>query len=546
MKFGSLKIFITQHIEHLRISTVRLALFNSLLFVVGIWITIALVYWQVTVFMEHRVDHIIEVYSGNFDKLDHNGVLKTVEDSMKRDLRKIDLYGVFTSGGEKIIGNLTSLPANIKDDGVIREFYNRGTSEAYKNSFGDSDTKNIYLARAKALRLEEGEILVIGRDISEFVEIRRILLNGLITGSVIVLLFGLLSGYALGIKPLKRIKQIQLLSEQIMLGSFSLRMPVTKRRDELDLLAGTVNLMLSEIEKLVIEIRGVTATIAHDLRTPLTKVRLLLSKGLLLCNTENDKDISSQAKELFKKSVLETDHLLERFTAILRIAEIESSIRKKGFHLISLAETLTQVFEMFEPLAEEKGIAFKLNISPCSNIYADPMLMLEAISNLVDNAIKFSPSNKIKIDKAINNKLEQSPNHKADDKATKETSDQPTVLISLYCIESIINIDIIDSGPGLPADIQIALLAEGFEGLVSKEVSPLDSSQKLTDANSFSHISEVVPVDKITPDTPPNVGFGLGLGIVKAILRLHNFRLIAQECQIGTHLKIKCPALSDL
>jgi signal transduction histidine kinase len=541
MKLGFVKIFITQLNEHLRISTVRLALFNSLLFVLGIWITIALVYWQVTVFMEQRVDHIIEVHSSSFNKLDHNGVRKAVEDSMKRDLRKIDLYGVFTPDGEKIIGNLSSLPLNIKDDGIIREFFIRGPSESYKNSLGDSDTKNIYLARAKALRAEAGEILVIGRDISEFVEIRRILLNGLITGSAIVLLFGLLIGYALGIRPLKRIKQIQLLSEQIMLGSFSLRMPVTKRRDELDLLAGTVNLMLSEIEKLVIEIRGVTATIAHDLRTPLTKVRLLLSKGMLLYNAEKEKDISAQTQELFKKSILETDHLLERFTAILRIAEIESSIRKKGFQLISLADTLTQVFEMFEPLAEEKGIALKLNISPCSNIFADPMLMLEAISNLVDNAIKFSPPHKIKcgVNNLINlpNQIELEP--------SQNSSGQPSVLILLNCTESIVNIDIIDSGPGLPVDIQIALLADELEGLDSKIVNPLDSIQKLTQARANSLINSPDPIGKHVLDTPSNVGFGLGLGIVKAILRLHGFRLIALECEIGTHLKIKCPTLSN-
>lgn len=532
---------ILKHFSHLldrlNVSTVRLAVINSLLFVFGIWITIALVYWQVTIFMEQRVNHIIEVYSKQFNELSVKGTLEAVEDSVRRDSRKIDLFGVFSLDGTKVSGNISYLPKEIGLDGQIREFQYKGTSEAfrYQLSTKNVEDQGIFLARAKAVKIDEDLVLIIGRDISEFVVIRRILLNGLITGSSIIFAIGLLIAVMLGVRPIKRIKQIQHLSEQIVLGQFNLRMPISRRRDEIDMLASTVNLMLSEIEKLITEIRGVTATIAHDLRTPLTRVRLLLSKGTQICagtdsQPEEQRGLNSEqlimrCSELFEKSIEEADQLLERFTAILRIAEIENHMRTIGFKEINPADILQQIHEMFEPLADAKNIELRLITDPTNNIYADPALLLEAVSNLVDNAVKFTPST---------DNCNVSENLEAH--STK-------ILIHLHNHAMCPVIDIVDDGPGIPED-----LFESYPHIALHKFQLPTSTFTQNNAQKSPHMDYKVSahtnssIPDFNVDYQRRNSYGLGLGIVNAILRMHRFRISVIPTTRGAHIRISCGA----
>lgn len=505
--------------DRLRISTVRLALINSLLFVMGSLITIGIVYWQVTVFMEHRVDHIIDVYAADFNNIGVPQVLDRVEEYIKRDSRKIDLYGVFTGEGAKISGNLRYLPPEIGTDGQIREFKNISQAEKYF----ESDEPTFNLARAKVMKIDQNLRLVVGRDISEFAAIRQILLNGLILGSSIVLIFGLIIGLVLGIRPLARIAVIKEISQEIMLGNFSLRIPISKRLDELDMLAVTVNLMLTETEKLLLDIKGVSSTIAHDLRTPLTRVRFLLSNGLALNDIQNN-NLAAENFEIFNKSIYETDQLLQRFTALLRIAEIENHMRKSGFKKVDPKIILEQIIEMFEPLAEARGVNLILNIVSHEEIFADSSLMLEAISNLVDNAIKFSNPPSTEHIEVFNS--------------------SSTVQIDLLSINDQTIIQVSDAGTGMTKELveylnsthtksnlhnsHDEIFSESIQLIKNKKElnqnSPTNSKLKSRSAQSFGKI----------------LGHGLGLGIVKAILRLHQFELVANSNAQGTQIKIYC------
>ena len=535
---------LTQIKARFRITTVRLALLNCFFFVIGIWITITLVYWQVSILMEHRVDHIIDVYAKNFENLELHEVIKTVDESVRRDSRKIELYGVFTNQGVRLSGNLNYLPNEINLNGETAEFEYKDSSEVFKNDLQISDELRSFPARAKSFNIDSNTVLVIGRNVSEFEAIRKILLTGLITGSSIILTMGFLIGITLAVPALRRIQYIQLLSKKIMLGDFTLRLPISKRNDEIDILATTINSVMTEIEELISEIRGVTATIAHDLRTPLTRVRLMLSKGILL--TENSNFDATQrsllAHELFIKSIEESDHLLARFTAILRIAEIENHMRKAGFKNTRLEDVLQQIYEMFEPIAEDKGIKLILELEPTAPVYADPDLLLEAVSNLVDNAIKYSPTPDSDKD---------SPDSKANTDFVKcsienSTFNHISVIIRLRTVDSYPVIDIIDSGIGISEDVfntfnQETLNAAKFKhSLQSGLEGSNQNSLTTTQFNDSNRTASTQSINQLELSAGLGKGFGLGLGIARAIFRLHHFEMIALPRSKGAHLSISC------
>ena len=526
---------LTQLKARLRITSVRLAVLNSLFFIFGIWITIALVYWQVSIFMEQRVERIIDVNAKNFHNLDLKNIIKNVDESVKRDSRKIELYGVFTKEGVKLSGNLNYVPREIALNGETSEFEYKEYGEILKNESQTSNEIRSFPARAKLFEIDTNTVLVVGRDISEFEAIRKILLNGLITGSSIILTMGFLIGISLAVPSLKRIQHIQNLSKKIMLGDFNLRLPISKRNDEIDILATTINSMMTEIEELIKEIRGVSATIAHDLRTPLTRVRFLLSKGILL--TQDTKLEATQrsllARDLFIKSIEESDQLLARFTAILRIAEIENHMRKVGFKNIHLEDVLQQIYEMFEPIAEDRGVKLVLEITPTAPVYADPALLLEAISNLVDNAIKFSPN-------STTNTLIDASEH--------SPANQVIVTVRLRKADSCTVIDIIESGVGLSEEIFNALNQENknavkfnhndhFQSKKEASNQHSDHCAHFTNSNRSTHAQLT---HQLELSAGSGKGFGLGLGIARAILRLHHFKMIAIPPSKGTHIRILC------
>jgi signal transduction histidine kinase len=168
-------------------------------------------------------------------------------------------------------------------------------------------------------------------------------------------------------------------------GHLDVRMPIAGRNDELDKIATTVNAMIRDIERVVAQVKNVTDTIAHDLRTPLTRVRSLLEEAR--CSS----DLPPQFADMVDELVGNLDVVLERFTALLRISELEASERRSGFVNVRIAGLINDIWELYDPLAEEVGVELiKTDIDVLAETYADPNLLFEALSNLVDNAIKFA------------------------------------------------------------------------------------------------------------------------------------------------------------
>src|ERR1700761_4768320 len=158
-------------------------------------------------------------------------------------------------------------------------------------------------------------------------------------------------------------------------------MPTSAFNDELDMFAVTVNAMMDEVERLLTEVRGVSETIAHDLRTPLTRARSLLHRL-------QQGDVHDPAE--LGHAIDQVDVVLERFRALLRISELENRHRRAGFTTVDLGDVCRQVVELYQPLAEAETVVLTSTIAVAATVEADPKLLFEAVSNLVDNAIKFT------------------------------------------------------------------------------------------------------------------------------------------------------------
>jgi signal transduction histidine kinase len=190
----------------------------------------------------------------------------------------------------------------------------------------------------------------------------------------------------LSLRARNRLEEVSRHIQRIVTGDLRERLPVRKSNDPFDQLAVSVNRMLGEIEALIHEISGVGNDIAHDLRTPLTRVRVRLERGRARATTLDE------LRAAVDQSIAGLDQSLRLVTALLRIAEIEHSRRLEGFSDVPLAPLMREVCELYEPIAEDKHITIKTEIVGDAVVHGDRDLLFEAVANLVDNAVKFTPA----------------------------------------------------------------------------------------------------------------------------------------------------------
>jgi signal transduction histidine kinase len=349
-----------------RTNTFRLTLLYGLLFAIGIVALLAMVYVRSAVYLTHRVDRILDAEASAEMAVPAAALRRTIDDGLIVNGRT-SLSALFSADGARITGNLRTLPKGLAPGG-------RPIETAATPEFAAS-------ARLLARRLPSGEILVVGRDIDQLREIRRIIASALIWSGIFIIVAGLACGVALSLGPLRRLRELQEAGHDIAAGNLKRRMPSSGHGDELDMFAGTVNYMLGEVERLMVEVKTSSDTIAHDLRTPLTRARAQLHR-LEQSATVNPADIARVTAEL--------DEVIERFVAILRISELETRARSAGFTATDVGKILDQAVELYQPLAEEAGVQLSVASAPGVTVEADPKLLFEAVSNLVDNAIKFT------------------------------------------------------------------------------------------------------------------------------------------------------------
>ena len=229
----------------------------------------------------------------------------------------------------------------------------------------------------------DGFRLMVGRDIRESQQFRRQLLQSLNVGLAVTVFLGLLGGFVFGRGVMRRVEGITSTCRSIMSGDLTRRVPVGNANDELGRLAQNINSMLDQIERLMRGMQQVSDNVAHDLRTPLTRLRSRLEAALRKLEDPQQIDVIESA-------IADADQLLATFSALLRIARAEAGLQR-NFIPLNLAAIGEDVAEMYGPLAEEKGLSFTAQFEPGLWAKGERNLIAQALANLLDNAIKYSP-----------------------------------------------------------------------------------------------------------------------------------------------------------
>ncbi|WP_321937524.1 HAMP domain-containing sensor histidine kinase [Paraburkholderia sp. J8-2] len=348
------------------------------LFSVAVMLLLAFIGVSTTQTMERSTDLIIEWQLNYFDAFPPGEIEGVISDRLAHEHQHTAFYGLFDRNGKAVAGDVGGLPKILPSD---------RTGATFEHTLSIDARQTSPVVRAMVLRRPDGQILLVAHDLTHILSIQRRTNNALIVVGGICLLAGALFAWLLHRRQRVRIREIQMVTRKIAEGDLSERLPV-KGRDELDMLADLVNHMLGEVERLMGEVKGACDGIAHDLRTPLGHVRAKLSHIADRAARYGDVDLDQRILDVRR----ETDHLLDRFRAMMRISEIGTLSRRGGFEDVALGELLDDIEELFEPLAESCSLTLSIRSGAHDVVHGDRALLFEALSNLVDNAIKFTPA----------------------------------------------------------------------------------------------------------------------------------------------------------
>jgi signal transduction histidine kinase len=350
-----------------RTTTFRLTVLYGLLFALGTIALLGMVYVRSAGYLTARVDGILSTETDGLMHSPRVGLRQRLDDELALNGARTNVFGLFTADGERVAGNLQVLPVALRTSNGPVEVPPTAEFPA--------------TARLIARHLPSGEILAVGRDISQLQQMRQIITQALTWSGVLILVTGLALGVLLSAGPLQRLRRLQSVAQDIARGDLKRRMPVSDRGDELDTFATAVNFMIGEVERLIAEVKGATEVIAHDLLSPLA------SASVQLRRIQRSDVYDPQAVERVAARIEEVS---ERFRAIMRIAELDVRQRRAGFTAFDLSEVIVPVAELYQPLAESNDVRLLATTERGTTVEGDAKLLFEAVSNLVDNALKFS------------------------------------------------------------------------------------------------------------------------------------------------------------
>jgi signal transduction histidine kinase len=398
-----LKLFDDLSLRDIRFTTTfRLAVILGVLFCCGVIALGSLIYGLTTRELTARSDQILNRAAHRLLQLPPNSLTNEIPREVERNVRGLDRFALLSPEGKLLAGNIPP-PGKVETD-------NAADVEAH-DGLGPM--------RVLAVRAENDQIILLGRDISEIRYLEHHILIVIVVSCLSIIPGVLLIGTVLSFQPLRRVQELQSIAKRVAAGDFTLRMPFSGRQDELDRIATTVNGMIADIGRIIDQVKNVTDAVAHDLRTPLTRVRSRLDELRMR------RDLPETLQETTQVLIDDLDLVLERFAALLRISELEAREQRSGFQTIALAPLLQDVFYLYQPVAEDAGIHLAMNDVGDLYVDADRNLLFEALSNLLDNAIKFAKT---------------------------------AVSISAWNDKGVIVMKVQDDGPGIPADERNAVL----------------------------------------------------------------------------------------
>jgi len=358
-----------------RTTTFRWTLAVGAAFVLCTLVLFGFVYWQTAVYMTAQNDLLLIEELRVFVANPPERRLQEIEDRLLKDPRRVKVAGLFAADGRRIAGNIEGLPPRLAPDVPADAVVARVDG-------GSREMQNVRLA---VHPFPSGDVLAIGRSNDELAEIAEIVGRALALGLLPAFGLAVVIGSVLSLRAHARLSEVNQRIQRIVAGDLRQRLPTRGRDDPFDQLALSVNGMLGEIEALIHEISGVGDDIAHDLRTPLTRVRIRLERGRMHAKSVEE------LRAVVDQAITGLDQSLTIITALLRIAEIEHSRRLEGFSQIALAPLLREVGDLYEPIAEDKHVSLRVDAADQASVHGDRDLLFEAVTNLVDNAVKFTP-----------------------------------------------------------------------------------------------------------------------------------------------------------
>ncbi len=361
--------------DFVRTTTFRWTLAVTCAFVLCTLLLFGFVYLQTAAYMTSSFDDLItgELHIIAADSPAH--LQEHIDNRLRDDPRRVRLAGLFDADGHRIAGNLESVPSGLTPD-VAAE------TEVVRI---DNRGREMEKARLVTATLPDGKVIAIGRNVDDIEQIAEIVKRALTLGLLPAFALAVITGLVLSSRAHNRLSEVNRRIQHIMAGDLRQRLPTRGSDDPFDQFADSVNRMLNEIETLIQEITATGNNIAHDLRTPLTRVRMRLERGREHAAT------LEELQAVADQSIAGLDQSLTVVTALLRIAEIEHSRRLTGFSNIDLAPLLREVGDLYEPIAEDKSVVLQVNAAEEMTVHGDRDLLFEAVANLVDNAVKFTP-----------------------------------------------------------------------------------------------------------------------------------------------------------
>jgi signal transduction histidine kinase len=369
-------LFFVRLPEFTRSTTFRWTVAVSGAFILCILLMFGLILAQAYSYMTADVDALISDIADTIASHEPEQRVFGLDQYLRADPRRVKLGGLFAADGHRIAGNIETLPAMLHRDA--------GPQLVSIIKMNDGVREQLAV-RAVARGLPEGGTLVIARSDYEFTWIAHIVERTLAVGLIPALCLSLAVGVFLSLRAQRRIEEVNSKIQRIVAGELRERLPARGTDDPFDKLAALVNGMLGEIEVLVRRLAGVGDDIAHDLRTPLTRVRVSLERARQKAGNLDE------LRRSVDQALVGLDQSLAIITALLRISEIEHSRRMDGFRNVALGDLVREVGDLYEPIAEDKNVDFAVRAEADTTVHGDRDLLFEAIANLVDNAVKFTP-----------------------------------------------------------------------------------------------------------------------------------------------------------
>ncbi|MGF7007394.1 ATP-binding protein [Aminobacter sp. BE322] len=396
-----------------------------------------------------------------------------------------NLYLLADPNGRILSGNVQSIqPGVLERDGWTELPFSYERYGEIRRGEGASDEQGVAVsavghnAIAVVLRLPNQMILMVGRDLGEPERFRSVVQRSLMVALGMMAVGGLLIWYFVGRRALKRIDDVSEASRRIMGGDLSGRLPVTGAGDEFDRLSENLNAMLARIAHLNEGLKQVSDNIAHDLKTPLTRLRNRAEAAL------SGKKSGADYREALDVTIAESDQLIRTFNAILMISRLEAGYSAEPLAKVDLGPVVRDVVDLYEPVAEELGVAFSGEASGEFVVGGNRELIAQALSNIVDNALKYSAG----------------------------AAEKPAVAVSVERRDGEIRVTVSDNGIGIPDEGDRQRATERFVRLEQSRSQP---------------------------------GSGLGLSLAKAVMDFHKGRLDLLPANPGLSVQMAFPGSKD-